>query len=363
MAATDKGLVLVTGTSSGIGEATVHSLVRAGFRVLAGVRRTADAERYRGVAGIEPVCLDLTRPADLARAAALVADRGGRLTGLVNNAGFNDNAPFEFSDEVIARDMMEVNVFGLFRLTRLLLPALRAGAEAGRATVAHVASVGGLMGLPWQGDDHASKFAVLGLSESLQHELHAQRIRVSVLLPGGTRTPFLGKTDSSLDAALQRLPADGRDRYGRGLEVRRARIADAAWFVRLVPPPVTHRVLRCERRGLLAPRVAGNGYRVFTDEDVERARAIRLVSAMGFSLNEIRALLAAWGRHRLTPAQQVTVWREKACELETRIDALRRARNYLRAKARWIERGGRGPKPALDGRSRGAGRAATTEER
>lgn len=213
--------VLVTGASTGIGRATALHLDQAGYSVFAGVRHEADASTLQRSASarLTPIMLDVTRRDEIAMAVSVIEARGSGLRGLVNNAGFNYNAAFEFSGEAEARALMETNLFGLCWLTAACLPMLRrTAASSGTTTkVINIGSIGSLVGIPWEPWYHASKFAVLGISESLHSELHAQRIRVCVVCPGGIRTPFIAKSRAGALAALDAMPDEGRKHYGRGI--------------------------------------------------------------------------------------------------------------------------------------------------
>jgi len=127
---------------------------------------------------------------------------------------------------------METNFFGLYRLSQRLIPALRRGAErAGQPSkLVNVSSIGGSIGLPWESFYHASKFAVLGLSESLRNELYAQNIRVVVVQPGGIKTDFMPKTEASLQTALAEMTPEGRSRYAKPLETMLGLTANAAKY-------------------------------------------------------------------------------------------------------------------------------------
>jgi short-subunit dehydrogenase len=222
MATSSQLTVLLTGASTGIGRISALHLARKGYRVLATVRREKDAESLRAenVPGLEPILVDVDKLEDIERIGQQLDEEAGGLYALINNAGFNYTAPFEHTVEARARAMMETNFFGLYRLSQRLIPALRRGAErAGQPSkLINVSSIGGSIGLPWESFYHASKFAVLGLSESLRNELYAQNIRVVVVQPGGIRTDFMPKTEASLKTALSEMPADGRARYQKPLE-------------------------------------------------------------------------------------------------------------------------------------------------
>ncbi len=227
-----KKLIIITGASTGIGRDTALHLARAGYHVLAGVRRELDAASLRaeGVASIEPIMLDVTESEHIEAIAHRL--HGETLYALINNAGHNYNSAFEYADEARVRALMEANFFGLARLTQRLVPALRRFSERSNETakIINISSVGGSFGLPWEVFYHASKFAVVGLTEGLRQELWRQKIRAVVVQPGGIQTEFMPKTNASIDAALESMPAEGRRRYGPALETLRSRIAAAGRY-------------------------------------------------------------------------------------------------------------------------------------
>ena len=175
--------VLVTGASSGIGEATALRLARRGLRVLAGVRREEDASRLRGQ-GLEPVLLDVTLADQIGR-----LDVGEELAGLVNNAGIGIAAPLEFVPIEELRYQLEVNLIGQVAVTQAVLPALRRG--SGR--VVFVGSIAGKSALPFLGPYAASKFGLEAIADSLRVELRPWGISVSIVEPGSIRTPIWTK--------------------------------------------------------------------------------------------------------------------------------------------------------------------------
>jgi NAD(P)-dependent dehydrogenase (short-subunit alcohol dehydrogenase family) len=214
MSLSDQAAVLVTGASTGIGKATALHLAARGYRVFAGVRSIADAP-----GGTTPLLLDLTDGGCIAAAADRLAPEN--LAAVINNAGYNYLGAFEYADEASARRMMEVNFFGLFRLSQACIPHLRRYAKDRPGTTAkliNISSIGGLVGIPWEVFYHASKFAVVGLTEGLRSELWSQNIRAVVVCPGGVRTEFLPKTLRELQAAASQLPADAPIAYSTGLQ-------------------------------------------------------------------------------------------------------------------------------------------------
>lgn len=222
MARRPQKTVLITGTSSGIGRATALALAEEGYRVYAGVRRELDAKALASLHNaISPLILDVTKLDDIAAARAAIEAGGGAagLYALINNAGHNYTAPFEATDMAKARALMDTNFFGLCALTQALLPALRQGAISyrRRTKIVNVGSIGSLIGVPWEPYCHASKFALIGISESLRHEVMKQRISVSVVCPGGIKTPFIAKSGAESADVADRLSPAHKHLYAKGL--------------------------------------------------------------------------------------------------------------------------------------------------
>ena len=220
MSKNGKRAILITGASSGIGRAAALAFDGAGYRVFAGVRRETDGQalRQHASARLQPLILDVHVTEHIVAARTLL-DREGSLFALINNAGHNYVAPFEATDWNKARALMETNLFGLATLTQAMIPLLRANASRKRAThIVNVSSIGGLIGIPWEPWYHASKFALIGLSESLRHELRRQHIAVSVVCPGGIKTPFIAKSREEADSAARALNAEHQALYGPSMQ-------------------------------------------------------------------------------------------------------------------------------------------------
>jgi NAD(P)-dependent dehydrogenase (short-subunit alcohol dehydrogenase family) len=212
------GTVLVTGASTGIGEATVLHLKQLGFDAVAGVRKEEDAERLRSH-GLRTVKLDVADQASIAAARAELGD--GPLAGLVNNAGIAVAGPLEFMPLDQLRLQLEVNVVGQVAVIQQFLPALRAG--GGR--IVNLSSIGGRFALPLVSPYNASKFALEGISDSLRRELYGQGVDVILIEPGGVKTPIWSKSNEMADELQQEMPAEAERLYGRLIEgVRRATI-------------------------------------------------------------------------------------------------------------------------------------------
>jgi NAD(P)-dependent dehydrogenase (short-subunit alcohol dehydrogenase family) len=202
-----RGSVVVTGASTGIGEATALHLLSLGFDVFAGVRKDEDAERIGGQ-GMRALKLDVTDPDSIGSARAEVGD--GPLSGLVNNAGIAVSAPVEFVPLDELRKQLEVNLIGQVAVTQAFLPALRRG----RGRVVNISSIGGRIALPLVGPYAASKFALEGISDSLRRELRAQGVEVVLIEPGGIKTPIWDKGTDAADEMLASMPPDAQRLYG-----------------------------------------------------------------------------------------------------------------------------------------------------
>ncbi|MFF3006138.1 SDR family NAD(P)-dependent oxidoreductase [Kitasatospora sp. NPDC057940] len=196
-------IVLITGTSSGIGLATVVAAARAGCGVVATMRDTGRAEALRraaaeaGVAGrIEVEQLDVTDPASVTACLATVLARHGRLDAVVNNAGAGHVGTIEQDGTAPVRAAMEVNFFGVVEVTRAALPHLRA--SGGR--VVTVTSVGGVVGQPFNEAYCAAKFAVEGFMESLAPVAATVGVHVTVVEPGAVASEFIGNQAIDLPA-------------------------------------------------------------------------------------------------------------------------------------------------------------------
>lgn len=181
-----KKVALVTGASSGIGEATARLLLQAGY-VVYGAARRLDRMAALGQAGARLLALDVTQDEPLVAAIDAIKQAEGRLDVLVNNAGYGSYGALEDVPLAEARYQFEVNVFGLARLVQLALPLLR---TQRRGRIINVSSVGGRIGEPHGGWYHATKFAVEGLSDSLRMELRQFGIDVVVIQPGAIKTEW-----------------------------------------------------------------------------------------------------------------------------------------------------------------------------
>lgn len=208
-----RGTVVVTGASSGIGEACTLRLDQLGFRVFAGVRRAVDGEALRRKSSerLRWLQLDVTDTTTLSAAAEAVesAAGGNGLQGLVNNAGVSIVGPLEFLPIDALRRQLEVNVTGQIAVTQAFLPLLRRG----RGRIVMMSSVSGRMVFPFLGPYCASKFALEALSRALRVELAPWGIGVSVIGPGAVATRIWERSGAVLDQTMQGLPEHGRAMY------------------------------------------------------------------------------------------------------------------------------------------------------
>src|SRR5689334_17236557 len=189
-------IALVTGASSGIGEATAKRLALAGYKVYGTSRRGAPA----GERPFEMLALDVTSDESVAAAVQEVMRLDGRIDLLVNNAGLSiAPAGAEESSIAQARSLFETNFFGLVRMTRAVVPHMR---HQGGGRIINIGSVLGFLPAPYMALYAATKHAIEGYSESLDHELRTRGIRVSVIEPAYTKTQFDAnflQPDSKLD--------------------------------------------------------------------------------------------------------------------------------------------------------------------
>ena len=179
-------VILITGASSGIGFDAAEAFARQGHRVYAAARRVERMEPLKAL-GVVPLRMDVTDEASMAEGVRTVLEAEGRIDALVNNAGYGyfgaiENVPMED-----ARRQLEVNVFGLAQLCRLVLPAMR---KQGSGRIVNISSVAGKVVMYFGGWYHVSKYSVEALSDALRMEVKPFGIDVSLIEPGGIRTDW-----------------------------------------------------------------------------------------------------------------------------------------------------------------------------
>jgi NAD(P)-dependent dehydrogenase (short-subunit alcohol dehydrogenase family) len=177
--ASDRRVALVTGTSSGIGRACAVLLAERGLRVY-GASRRAEAN-----AAFESLRMDVREDQSVHEAIDGVIGREGRLDIVVNNAGTALAGAVEDTSTEEAKEQFEVNLFGVLRVCRAVLPGMR---ERRSGCIVNIGSIGGVVAIPYQGLYSASKFALEGLSESLRLEVRQFGVNVVLIEPGDHRT-------------------------------------------------------------------------------------------------------------------------------------------------------------------------------
>jgi NAD(P)-dependent dehydrogenase (short-subunit alcohol dehydrogenase family) len=254
--------VLITGASTGIGRATTLHLARAGWTVLAGVRKPDDGDALVADGGerVAPIVLDVTEPAQIAAAVERVEGHGGRLDALVNNAGIGYGGPLELLPIGDLRNQLEVNVLGPVALTQALLPALRRA----RGRVVLVSSIGGRVAMAFTAPYAASKHAIEAIGDALRVELRSSHVQVTLIEPGSVATPIWDKGRAQGDGLG--VPPELIDQYGH-------------------VPAAMDKVLRdTERRGVPPEQVA---------KTIERALTARRMKARYVIGRDARAMLIA----------------------------------------------------------------------
>jgi NAD(P)-dependent dehydrogenase (short-subunit alcohol dehydrogenase family) len=219
------GGIVITGASTGIGRECALYLDRRGFRVFAGVRKTADGEALAKAASprLTTVILDVTDPRTITEAAGIVKAVLGEtaLVGIVNNAGIGIGGVVEYLAPSELRRQLEVNLIGPLSVIQAFMPMLRRS----RGRIVNISSVGGRVATPFVGPYCASKFALEGLSDSMRAELKPFGVHVSIVEPGAVKTAMFEKARSAVDDALAVLPPEGIEYYGSNIEAMRGLIA------------------------------------------------------------------------------------------------------------------------------------------
>lgn len=177
---------LVTGASSGIGEQIALSLQSAGYQVYAGARRT-DRMKHLETQGIKVISLDVTDETSMKKAIHDIEKATGMIDLLINNAGYGSYGAFEDVPMSEAKNQFEVNIFGLARLTQLVIPKMR---ENHHGIIINISSIGAKFGESFGAWYHATKYAVEGLTDSLALELAPFGIKVIAIEPGAIKTEW-----------------------------------------------------------------------------------------------------------------------------------------------------------------------------
>ncbi|HWG09452.1 MAG TPA: SDR family NAD(P)-dependent oxidoreductase [Solirubrobacteraceae bacterium] len=259
---------LITGASTGIGEATALRLARAGWTVLAGVRGEDAGARLAAQAPagrIEPLTLDVTDFEQIRRAAGRVSELGGggdsspgRLEALINNAGIGYGGPLELLHPDDLRKQFDVNVLGQVAVTQALLPALRAA----HGRIVFMSSVGGRVAMAFTAPYGASKHAVEAIGDALRVELASSDVQVALVEPGSVATPIWDKARETSDRLT--VPPQLQKQYGH------------------IPAAMDKALQDTAKRGVPADQVA---------ETIERALGARRMRARYVVGRDARAMI------------------------------------------------------------------------
>jgi len=252
--------IVVTGASSGIGQAVVAAAARAGYVAYAGVRNGEDGLRLRMIhPNVRPLRIDVTIAAKIEAAAREVRSSGVAVVGLVNNAGIALGGPLETLPIEELRRQFDVNCFGAIAMTQAFLPLLREQPSR----IVFVGSIAGRIAMPYIAPYSASKFALRALSDALRVELAPAGITVCLVEPGSVSTPIWSKGRAIRETMLVRL-TDAMPRYYREAIESVMRATEAE-----------------ERAGMPVERVANAVVRALTERNPRAHRVIGASARIG----------------------------------------------------------------------------------
>lgn len=235
-----KKVALVTGASSGIGREIANTLTEAGYDVFGSVRKLGTGE---GQPAFTEIRMDVTDSASVSEAVSLVLERAGRIDALVNNAGFGLVGALEETSIEEAKQLFDVNFFGVMRVIGAALPAMRLQKQ-GR--IVNVSSLMGIVPAPYMGVYASTKHALECYTETLDHEVRSLGVRALLVQPGFTRTNF--EKNGRYAAASIDAYAEQRRRVVELMRGQFASGADAKEVARVVLHALTDRVPRLRYR-------------------------------------------------------------------------------------------------------------------
>ena len=233
-----KGSILITGCSSGIGLCAAHGLRRRGYRVFATVRNPAAVEALVQQ-GLESLPLDLANPASISAAVDEILSRtGGQLDAVFHNGAYGQPGAVEDLSRAVLLEQFETNVFGWHELTNLVLPVMR---KQGHGRIIYNSSVLGFVALRYRGAYNASKYAIEGLADTLRLELRGTGIHVSLIEPGPISSRFRENAFAAYRRNIDPANSVHRAAYER-MEQRLTKVGPAVPFT-LPPEAVLRRVI------------------------------------------------------------------------------------------------------------------------
>jgi NADP-dependent 3-hydroxy acid dehydrogenase YdfG len=209
----DSQVALITGCSTGIGRATATELAQAGYEVVATARRPEELE---GIGSARPLRLDVVDEASIKAAVQAVLERFGRIDVLVNNAGYAIRGAVEELDLESVKRMFDVNVNGIIRMVREVVPSMRA---RGAGQIVNIGSIGGKLASPANGSYTATKYAVEALSDAMRWELAPFGIKVILIEPGEIKSSFAETALRASSSVVSRQDSPYSRLYARLTEV------------------------------------------------------------------------------------------------------------------------------------------------
>jgi NAD(P)-dependent dehydrogenase (short-subunit alcohol dehydrogenase family) len=224
MVARTQRTVVITGASTGIGEACALLLDQLGFFVFAGVRKDTDAQKLKKKSSsrLTPIYLDVTDAESITAAVETLTNAVGShgILGLVNNAGIAVPGPLELLSIAEFQQQLQVNVTGQLAVTQAFLGLIRQS----RGRIVNMGSISGRSPAPFLGAYNASKFAMEALTDVMRMELRPWGISVSIIEPGAIATPIWNKSLTQSDTAQQNLPEWAENLYGHAMNAVRQRV-------------------------------------------------------------------------------------------------------------------------------------------
>ncbi len=236
-------VILITGSSSGIGKETVKLFQTKNWKVAATMRSPEKAEELQRIVDVECIRLDVNDVDSIKSAIQETIDKFGRIDAIVNNAGYGLVGAFEAATQEQIEKQFQTNVFGLMNVCREILPYFR---EQKRGTIVNIASVGGRITFPLYSLYHGTKWAVEGFSESLAFELRPFNIKVKIIEPGAIKTDFYDRSqdltkkdglnayDTYIDKVFPNMQKAGENAPDASLvaEVIYNAVTDGSWKMR-----------------------------------------------------------------------------------------------------------------------------------
>lgn len=202
--------VFITGASSGFGKLTAKKFQEEGWNVVATMRTPQNETELNTLENVLISELDVTKPDSIAASVSEAIEKFGKIDVLVNNAGYGTAGTVEAATDKQVRAQMEVNFFGLINVTKAVLPHMR---KEKSGTVVNISSIGGRITFPYFSLYHATKFAVEGLTESMQFELNPLGIQLKLVEPGAFKTDFATRSLDVFDTSNFPYYTDNQNKF------------------------------------------------------------------------------------------------------------------------------------------------------